>query len=160
DGWRPRGTSGRCSVPRLTRAPRARGELTCGHPSLRHAGRGRTMIQLIQGKNVLGGELALCCRDPLTGFYRDGTCRTGSDDVGVHTVCARMTAKFLAFSKARGNDLSTPRQGFAGLKPGDQWCLCAPRWQEAFEAGMAPEVVLEATHEATLAYCKLEDLKA
>ena len=118
------------------------------------------MIQLIQGKNVLGGELASCCRDPMTGFYRDGTCRTGSDDVGVHTVCARMTAQFLAFSKARGNDLSTPRPGFPGLKAGDRWCLCAARWQEALEAGMAPKVVLEATHEATLAYVRLEDLKA
>ena len=109
---------------------------------------------------MLGGELALCCRDPMTGFYRDGTCRTGADDQGVHTVCVRMTAEFLAFSKLRGNDLSTPRPGFPGLKPGDQWCLCAARWQEAFEAGMAPAVVLEATHEATLAYAKLEDLKA
>ena len=119
------------------------------------------MIQLVQGKNVLGGELALCCRDPLTGFYRDGTCRTGDDDHGVHTVCIRATAAFLAFSKSRGNDLSTAHPpGFPGLKPGDQWCLCAARWQEAFEAGMAPQVVLEATHEATLAYCKLEDLKA
>lgn len=119
------------------------------------------MIQLVQGKNVLGGELALCCRDPLTGFYRDGTCRTGADDHGVHTVCIRATAAFLAFSKSRGNDLSTAHPpGFPGLKPGDQWCLCAARWQEAFEAGMAPEVVLEATHEATLAYCKLADLKA
>ena len=118
------------------------------------------MIQLAQGRNVLGGELALCCRDPLTGFYRDGTCRTGSDDLGVHTVCARVTAEFLAFSKEQGNDLSTPRPGFAGLKPGDRWCLCAARWQEAFEAGMAPKVVLEATHEATLAFVKLEDLKA
>jgi len=118
------------------------------------------MIQLAQGRNVLGGELALCCRDPLTGFYRDGTCRTGSDDLGVHTVCVRMTAEFLAFSKARGNDLSTPRPGFPGLKAGDRWCLCAARWQEALEAGMAPKVVLEATHEATLAYVRLEDLKA
>ncbi len=118
------------------------------------------MIQVTQGKNVLGTELALCCRDPLTGFYRDGTCRTGADDHGVHTVCVRMTAQFLAFSKARGNDLSTAHPGFPGLKAGDQWCLCAARWQEAFEAGMAPKVVLEATHEATLAYAKLADLKA
>ena len=117
------------------------------------------MIQLAAGRNVLGGELALCCRKPLTGYYRDGTCRTGADDLGVHTVCVRVTAEFLSFSKARGNDLSTPRPGFPGLKPGDKWCLCAARWQEALEAGMAPEVVLEATHEATLAYCKLEDLK-
>lgn len=118
------------------------------------------MIQLVQGKNVLGGELALCCRQPLTGFYRDGSCRTGSDDLGVHTVCARVTAEFLAFSKSRGNDLSTPRAGFPGLKPGDKWCLCAARWQEAFEAGVAPKVVLEATHEATLSVVHLEDLQA
>jgi uncharacterized protein (DUF2237 family) len=118
------------------------------------------MIQISQGKNVLGGELTLCCSDPMTGFYRDGTCRTGADDHGVHTVCVRMTAAFLAFSKSRGTDLSTPRGGFAGLKAGDQWCLCAARWQEAFEAGMAPKVVLEATHEATLAFAKLENLQA
>jgi len=118
------------------------------------------MIQIARGRNVLGGELILCCRDPITGFYRDGTCRTGSDDLGVHTVCARVTAEFLAFSKARGNDLSTPRPGFPGLKPGDRWCLCAARWQEAFEAGMAPKVVLEATHEATLDHVNLEDLEA
>jgi uncharacterized protein len=118
------------------------------------------MIQLVQGKNVLGGELTLCCRQPLTGFYRDGTCRTGSDDFGVHTVCARVTAEFLAFSKSRGNDLSTPRPGFPGLKPDDKWCLCAARWQEAFDAGVAPKVVLEATHEATLQVVHLEDLQA
>jgi hypothetical protein len=118
------------------------------------------MIQISHGKNVLGGPLAMCCRDPLTGFYRDGTCRTGADDLGVHSVCVRVSAAFLAFSKSRGNDLSTPQPGFPGLKPGDRWCLCAERWQEAFEAGMAPDVVLEATHEATLAYCRLEDLRA
>ena len=118
------------------------------------------MIQIAQGRNVLGGQLSLCCKKPLTGFYRDGTCRTGADDQGVHTVCTRMTAEFLAFSKEHGNDLSTPRPGFPGLKPGDKWCLCAARWQEAFVAGMAPKVVLEATHEATLGYAKLEDLKA
>jgi len=118
------------------------------------------MIQIAQGKNVLGTELVSCCRDPLTGFYRDGTCRTGADDLGVHTVCSRMTAELLAFSKARGNDLSTPRPGFPGLKPGDRWCLCAARWQEAFEAGVPPKVVLEATHEATLEHARLEDLKA
>ena len=118
------------------------------------------MIQIAQGRNVLGGELALCSRDPLTGFYRDGCCRTGEDDLGVHSVCARMTTEFLAFSRARGNDLSTPRPGFPGLKPGDRWCLCAARWQEAFEAGFAPPVVLEATHEATLGHVKLADLKA
>lgn len=113
-------------------------------------------------KNVLGGELQDCSRDPVTGFYRDGCCNTGSGDVGVHTVCAVMTDEFLAFSRSRGNDLSTPNPafGFPGLKDGDQWCLCAPRWQEALEAGMAPRVVLEATHIATLEWCSLDDLRA
>ena len=110
-------------------------------------------------KNVLGGELEPCSRDPLTGFYRDGCCNTGADDLGVHTVCAVVTDDFLAFSKARGNDLSTPRPGFLGLHAGDRWCLCAPRWQEAFEAGQAPDVVLEATHAATLEWVRLEDLQ-
>ena len=112
-------------------------------------------------KNVLGGDLLPCSGDPLTGFYRDGCCNTGAEDAGVHTVCARMTAEFLAFSRSRGNDLSTPRpdSGFAGLKPGDQWCLCAPRWQEALEADAAPPVVLEATHAATLEWVSLEDLQ-
>lgn len=106
-------------------------------------------------RNVLGGELELCSSDPLTGFLRDGCCNTASGDVGVHTVCAVMTAEFLAFSKEHGNDLSTPHPewGFAGLEPGDRWCLCAPRWQEAFEAGQAPQVVLAATHELTLEWC-------
>jgi uncharacterized protein (DUF2237 family) len=91
----------------------------------------------------------------MTGFYRDGCCNTGTGDVGVHTVCAVMTADFLVFSRSAGNDLSTPRLewGFPGLKPGDRWCLCAPRWQEAYEAGKAPQVVLAATHEQTLEWC-------
>ena len=110
-------------------------------------------------KNVLGGDLQPCSQDPLTGFYRDGCCNTGAEDVGVHTVCALMTAEFLAFSKSRGNDLSTPQPGFAGLVPGDRWCLCAPRWQEALEAGAAPQVVLEATHVGTLEWASLDDLK-
>jgi hypothetical protein len=98
---------------------------------------------------------------PLTGFFRDGCCNTSPQDVGSHTVCVVTTAEFLAFSKAQGNDLSTPMPdyGFAGLKPGDRWCLCAPRWQEALEAGSAPRVVLRATHEGALAYCSLADLK-
>lgn len=97
----------------------------------------------------------------MTGFFRDGCCNTGPMDRGVHTVCARVTADFLDFSKARGNDLSTPRPEFQfpGLKPGDKWCLCASRWAEAYEAGMAPKVVLEATHEATLSIVPLEVLK-
>jgi len=117
-------------------------------------GRGRA-------RNVLGGALGLCSTAPLTGWLRDGCCNTDANDVGLHTVCAVMTEPFLAFSRARGNDLSTPRPefGFAGLKPGDRWCLCAARWQEAFEAGMAPPVLLSATHAATLAIVRLEDLR-
>ncbi len=106
-------------------------------------------------RNVLGTELVDCSHEPLTGFYRDGCCATGSGDMGVHTVCAVMDEEFLAFSVAVGNDLSTPHpaMGFPGLRPGDRWCLCAPRWQEAYEAGMAPRVVLKATHELTLEWC-------
>ena len=112
-------------------------------------------------RNVLGEALDICAITPMTGFYRDGCCNTGREDVGSHTVCAVMTAEFLEFSKSRGNDLSTPvpEFGFPGLKPGDRWCLCAPRWQEALEAGQAPRVVLRATHEAALAHCSLADLK-
>ncbi|NWF79101.1 MAG: DUF2237 domain-containing protein [Chloroflexi bacterium] len=111
-------------------------------------------------RNVLGGPLATCSVQPLTGFYRTGCCDTGPDDVGVHVVCARVTAEFLAFSRSRGNDLSTPRPeyGFPGLQPGDRWCLCAARWQEALEAGVAPPVVLAATHEAALAVVQRADL--
>src|SRR5580704_12136599 len=99
-------------------------------------------------KNVLGGELEVCGVDPLTGFYRDGCCNTGPDDLGVHTVCIQATAEFLQFSALAGNDLSTPHPewNFAGVKPGDRWCLCAPRWAEALAAGYAPPVVLAATH--------------
>jgi uncharacterized protein (DUF2237 family) len=116
----------------------------------------------LPARNVLGGRLAPCSDDPVTGFYRTGCCETGPDDSGSHTVCAVMTEGFLAFSKARGNDLSTPRPefGFSGLKPGDCWCLCAPRWQEALAAGHAPSVVLAATHEGALLYCDLADLRA
>ena len=98
--------------------------------------------------NVLGEELASCSEEPLTGYFRDGCCNTEAGDVGSHTVCTRVTADFLEFSRAAGNDLSTPRPefGFAGLRPGDQWCLCAARWQEALDAGKAPLVVLQATH--------------
>ena len=100
--------------------------------------------------NVLGTELTDCSTEPLTGFYRDGCCNTGVDDHGVHTVCVITTEEFLNFSKAAGNDLSTPRNGFPGLNPGDHWCLCASRWQESYEAGCAPQVNLEATHILTL----------
>jgi len=112
-------------------------------------------------KNVVGTELETCSRDPLTGWYRNGCCDTGAGDHGVHTVCAEMTADFLAFSKSVGNDLSTPRPefGFAGLSPGDHWCLCAPRWHEAYEAGMAPRVRLAATHAATLEWTTLDALR-
>lgn len=112
-------------------------------------------------KNVLGGELKTCCTNPMTGFYRDGYCRTGVDDRGSHTICIYATREFLAFSKSRGNDLSTPRPefNFPGLVEGDKWCLVALRWQEAFEAGAAPQVVLEATHESALQFVSLEDLK-
>lgn len=111
--------------------------------------------------NVLGEPLEACSMKPMTGFYRDGCCNTGQEDIGSHTVCAVMTAAFLDFSKSRGNDLSTPMPelGFPGLKPGDRWCLCAPRWQEAFEASEAPRVVLRATHQGALSYCSLADLK-
>ena len=114
-----------------------------------------------EARNVLGGELVPCSLAPRTGFFRNGCCETGPEDVGLHTVCAVMTAEFLAFSKAAGNDLSTPmpEYGFPGLKPGDRWCLCAPRWKEALDAGMAPQVVLEATHEETLAIVTLGVLK-
>jgi uncharacterized protein len=112
-------------------------------------------------RNVLGGKLESCSISPMTGFYRNGCCDTGPEDSGSHTVCVEMTAEFLAFSKSRGNDLSTPmpEYGFAGLKPGDRWCLCAPRWQEAFAAGRPARVVLRATHEGALHYCALADLK-
>jgi uncharacterized protein len=112
-------------------------------------------------RNVLGGPLASCSVRPVTGFFRNGCCDTAPQDLGSHTVCAVMTAEFLAFSRARGNDLSTPRPefGFPGLKPGDRWCLCAPRWQEAFQAGHAPRVVLQATEQGALDYCELEVLK-
>ena len=112
-------------------------------------------------RNVLGGELIPCSVDPLTGFYRNGCCETGSEDVGMHTVCAVMTQDFLAFSLSAGNDLSTPRPeyDFPGLVPGDRWCLCAPRWKEALDDGQAPPLVLEATHEETLAIVPLGVLK-
>ncbi len=115
----------------------------------------------MRGRNVLGGDLKTCSKEPLTGFFRNGCCDTAPDDHGVHTVCAQVTAEFLAFSKQRGNDLSTPAPhfGFPGLKPGDQWCLCAGRWYEAYVAGCAPKVDLAATHEATLDVVPLKALQ-
>ena len=114
-----------------------------------------------QDKNVLGTALQVCSIDPLTGFSRTGCCETGADDMGSHTVCAQMTDEFLAFSISQGNDLSTPRSefGFAGLKAGDRWCLCAARWLEASEAGFAPPVILEASHARCLEIVSLADLK-
>ena len=111
--------------------------------------------------NVLGEPLQPCSEEPLTGFFRDGCCNTSPEDLGSHTVCVRVTGDFLEFSKSRGNDLITPMPefGFPGLQPGDQWCLCAARWQEAFEAGVAPRVVLTATHAAALKIVRLADLK-
>ncbi len=112
--------------------------------------------------NVLGGSLRCCCRRPMTGFFRDGYCRTGPGDLGVHTVCARMTRVFLEVSAAAGNDLVTPQPeyGFPGLKEGDAWCLCVERWAEALDAGVAPPVVLESCHISALEFVDLEDLKA
>jgi uncharacterized protein len=111
--------------------------------------------------NVLGERLEVCSLRPMAGFFRDGCCDTNREDVGSHTVCAVMTEGFLEFSRSRGNDLSTPvpEYGFPGLKPGDRWCLCAPRWHEALEAGQAPRVVLRATHAGALKHCSLADLK-
>jgi uncharacterized protein (DUF2237 family) len=113
-------------------------------------------------RNVLGGELEPCSFDPLTGFMRDGCCNAHGEDVGVHLVCVEMTDEFLAFSVEHGNDLVTPmpQYGFAGLKAGDRWCLCAPRWQEAYDAGAAPRVHLAATHAGAVEWCSLEALRA
>ena len=112
--------------------------------------------------NVLGTKLKSCCRDPLTGFYRDGFCRTGPEDVGQHTVCIKCTREFLDFSVLDGNDLVTPRPEwqFPGLEPGDRWCLCVTRWRDAFKRGVAPPVDLEATHASALEFVTMEELQA
>ncbi|MGE0310211.1 MAG: DUF2237 family protein [Lautropia sp.] len=117
---------------------------------------------LARARNVLGGPLAACSYSPVTGYFRDGCCNTDDSDIGNHTVCARVTEAFLAFSREQGNDLSTPapQYRFAGLSPGDRWCLCARRWLDALDAGMAPPVVLEATHEAALRVIPLDVLLA
>lgn len=119
------------------------------------------MSEFVPGKNVLGEELQSCSTDPMTGFYRDGCCNTGRSDAGLHVVCTRVSAEFLEFSKSRGNDLTTanPMYRFPGLRPGDQWCLCAARWKEAYDAGLAPDVVLEATHISALEFASLEQLQ-
>jgi len=114
-----------------------------------------------RGKNVFGEDLIPCSTDPMTGFFRDGCCNTSGEDEGMHLVCAVMTEEFLKFSKGRGNDLSTPMPAyqFPGLSAGDHWCLCVLRWKEAFMAGAAPQVVLEATHISTLEFVTLETLQ-
>lgn len=142
----PTGSAGTCTVNMIDYLPKLEG----------------TNMQIEESINVLGEKLEICGTDPETGFYRDGCCNTGPDDHGSHTVCVVMTDEFLDFSKARGNDLSTPVPafGFPGLKAGDGWCLCAPRWHEAFEAGTAPRVRLRATHQGALQHCALGDLKA
>ncbi len=116
---------------------------------------------MADAKNVLGTNLEICCNSPMTGYYRDGFCNTGGQDSGMHVVCAQMTAEFLEFTKLQGNDLSTPvpQFNFPGLQPGDRWCLCAARWQEALDAGVAPPVVLSATHARALEACNLGDLQ-
>ncbi|MGF1674561.1 MAG: DUF2237 family protein [Rivularia sp. (in: cyanobacteria)] len=114
-----------------------------------------------EAKNVLGEKLQPCCTSPMTGFLRNGMCDTGPEDFGVHVVCAEVTEEFLTYTKSMGNDLSTPvpMYDFPGLKPGDKWCLCASRWKEAMDDGVAPKVVLSATHEAALEYVSLDELK-
>ena len=114
-----------------------------------------------EATNVVGGKLETCCTSPMTGYYRDGKCNTGGGDFGAHTVCAQLTEEFLQFTKSKGNDLRTPvpEFNFPGLKPGDCWCLCASRWKEAMDAGVAPPVVLAATHALTLEYVSLDELK-
>ena len=120
-----------------------------------------THIDMDQSRNVYGEPLEPCSVKPMTGFFRDGCCNTSDQDTGSHTVCVKVTQEFLEFSRFRGNDLSTPvpEFGFPGLKPGDRWCLCAARWQEAHEAGMAPRVFLRATHERALEIVSLEIMR-
>jgi len=116
---------------------------------------------MAKARNVLNGPLQTCGTDPMTGFYRNGCCDTGAGDVGIHVLCAEMTAEFLAFSVAHGNDLVTPvpHFGFPGLRPGDRWCLCVERWKEAYEAGVAPPVILEGTHMSALEFVSLDELR-
>jgi uncharacterized protein (DUF2237 family) len=113
-----------------------------------------------ESKNVLGGRLEMCSTNPKTGFYRNGCCDAGRDDAGLHVVCTQVTSEFLEFSRAHGNDLSTPipQFGFPGLKPGDRWCVCAARWKEALDAGVAPPILLKSTHEAALKVIAFEAL--
>lgn len=113
---------------------------------------------MTESKNVLGESLEVCSTAPMTGFFRDGCCETGVQDLGTHVVCAQVTQEFLDFTRSQGNDLSTPQPNFPGLKAGDRWCLCVSRWQEALEAGVAPPIVLTATHEAALKVVAIEVL--
>jgi len=117
-------------------------------------------IEIYARHNVLGGRLQVCGKEPMTGYYRSGCCDTGKDDLGVHAICTLVSREFLEFSRATGNDLSTAQAGFVGLQPGDRWCLCAERWKEAYDAGVAPKVFLASTHEAALNIVSLEELKA
>lgn len=121
----------------------------------------RGLVVMTEGRNVIGEKLETCCTSPMTGFYRDGKCNTGGGDFGAHVICAEVTEEFLAFTKSKGNDLSTPvpKFNFPGLKPGERWCLCAARWKEALDAGVAPPVILSATHAAILEYVSLDELK-
>jgi uncharacterized protein len=112
-----------------------------------------------KSRNVLGGDIETCSISPMTGWFRDGCCNMDENDIGEHAICVQVTEEFLNFSKAKGNDLSTPRPNFQGLKPGDRWCVCAKRWLEAYQAGVAPTVVLASTHERMLDYISLEDLR-
>ncbi|QKD81973.1 DUF2237 domain-containing protein [Thermoleptolyngbya sichuanensis A183] len=116
---------------------------------------------MADARNVLGSKLEVCSISPMTGFYRDGCCSTGAGDFGAHVVCAEVTQEFLDYTKAQGNDLCTPMPayGFPGLKPGDRWCLCASRWKEALDAGVAPPVVLAATHASALEYVSMAELE-
>lgn len=114
---------------------------------------------MTETKNVLGEPIEICSIDPMTGFYRNGCCETGVQDTGTHVVCAQVTQEFLEFTKSQGNDLSTPRANFPGLKAGDRWCLCVSRWKEALDAGVAPPVVLAATHEKTLSVVSIDQLQ-
>jgi uncharacterized protein (DUF2237 family) len=138
-------------------APNAMGQ-QCEHPSEESR---MDKEERTESKNVLGQPLQQCGCNPMTGFYRDGFCQTGARDVGSHTVCAVITEEFLAFTKKRGNDLSTPAPhfNFPGLKSGDRWCLCVSRWKEAYDAGVAPPVILEATHERALRVASINELR-
>ena len=147
----------RFAVPSLASRPVcAPGNATCSATRM-----SSSVPSAARNVNVLGGPLQKCCVSPVTGYYRDGSCSTGPDDRGVHTVCAVVTRAFLEFSRGKGNDLMTPMSAynFPGLKDGDRWCLCASRWKEAAEAGVAPPVVLESTHEKTLEFVTLDLLK-